>query len=234
MSMNSTKKLLAGMLTIAAGSAQADVISFTDNTGIGSAVINEAFSLGLFDSNLGVLTSIEFEANYNLSATGRAENEDPSPVTITLDAFATNLNMSLPSDIQGTTGVFTNDSVSDSVIFNAAPYDGTTDFGGASGISGVALSGSINTLLTSLASELAAYSQAGGGTFGLNLTGFGASTATGGPNITSNFVSNTTADVRITYTYDPRQPPTDMPTPGPLALMAAGLFGLGGLRRLKN
>ncbi len=190
------------------------------NANTASTNWSQTLALPLFDSGLGTLTAVTLRLDGGVYGTARLESEDSSPASI---------NYTLASQItaSGISGLNVVVLPAANGVFNASSYDGTTDFGGTSGVT---LSGLSNTAFSSTSSSLLAVLAAytGGGTFNVSVNANGNSSSSGSGNVVSAFNTRAGALLTVTYDYDPL-----VPTPEPLSLafVGAGLITVGLLRR---
>lgn len=221
------KKTLAALALAALGtvtSAQAAVISFTDSVAMTKTNWSDVLSFGMFDSNLGTLTSIKFNLSGLVQGIGNAES---------MDSSATNVNLSLGSLLKLTrpdnsTLVVTNPVFTQAFNFDA--FDGAINFGGASGGTTGNVSASASDAFTSFnAADFALFSAAGGGTISLGLGATGNSSGTGSGNLVTQFTTSASGNALVTYTYEPTR--TNVPEPASLAIIFTGLGLIGAARR---
>jgi hypothetical protein len=116
-------------------------------------------------------------------------------------------------------------------------YDGVQDFGGtdtfsASGLS--ATSAPTTLTLTSSSPDFASFLGSGNALFGASATNSSFFEATG--NVASQFITNESGDVSVTYNYTPHSNGNNgggsgVPEPATLLLMGLGLGGIGIYRR---
>ncbi|WP_346288399.1 PEP-CTERM sorting domain-containing protein [Zoogloea sp.] len=219
------KHLIALALAVTAGAAQADVI--TQNDSYGYNTTNWTHTLGTlnqFDSLLGTLNFITVTLygaiNQNLSAenTG-ATSDNLTPVAGGTIRFRQGGSTVLAQVLPTTTGT----------AFAATAYDGTSDFGGTSGINFGVLSANDSTTVTLSGAALTAF--IGTGTlsgFDVRAIGNGAINSDNG-NLDSSI--STEALARLTLTYDYTPTTNKVPEPASMALVGLGMMGMMALRR---
>jgi SdrD B-like domain len=152
-------------------------------------------SVPQFDPSLGTLTLVEIVNSEAINSAIKVESLDAVPATIHA-TVAGDLTLSGPSvsalDI----------ALSADQTFDASAFDGTIDFGGASGktFAPQTINGSNSTSLTS-AMDLAKYT--GMGTVSFTETTHASSTATGPANLLAQVNTSAAADATIIYHYAP-------------------------------
>ncbi|MCB9839120.1 MAG: choice-of-anchor E domain-containing protein [Phycisphaeraceae bacterium] len=212
--MNKTM-LLAGMVVIAAGSAQAATITHNGSKAISTTSWTENFNIPQFDDMGGnrVLDSVKLTLSGEVVGDANVEslNQGPSNVTVNLQATIT---MSLMGDDLGVVIPVANES------FMAGTFDGSIDFGGSSGAMFADLMGSdmtMNTLVNGM-DDLSAF--IGLGTVPLVATAVGTSNGSGAGNLILQFFTDAGLDFSVVYEYHA------VPTPGAAGLLAfAGAAG---------
>ncbi|WP_334050115.1 PEP-CTERM sorting domain-containing protein [Alteromonas gracilis] len=219
------KKLIFSFLLIASsGAANAALITQSDSvtrqdTDISTSLVFDMFNLGTgFE-----LTKVTFSIDGDVFGRARVESEDAAPSVIDIELKVT-LTLFDPSnnDLVISIPLFTQS-------FNATAFDGSTDFGGTSGIS-------FNDLNVSKF-ESESYTDAatlnaftGPGTISLDFTGIAETSASGAGNITASFSTQASGDVEVIYEYRA----VEVSEPSMVALFGLGLIALGCSRRIKK
>jgi protocatechuate 3,4-dioxygenase beta subunit len=148
-----------------------------------------------FDPSLGTLTSVEIVNSDAIKDTFKAENLDTAAATVHATVTG-DLTLSGPS-VSGLDIALSADQT-----FDASAFDGTIDFGGASGktFAPQTINGSNSTTLTSSV-DLAKYT--GTGTVSFTETAHANSAATGPANLLVQLKTSAAADATIIYHYVP-------------------------------
>jgi hypothetical protein len=164
-------------------------------------------SVAQFNPSLGTLNSVEIILNGKLSSDVKVENLDAAPSTVNAQV---NGNLSL----QGPGGTLL--SVSPSIVDNStalSAYDGTLDYGGASGHNFGEQSASAQKSIT-LTNNLSAWE--GNGNVALTEVGESTSTVSGSGNEQVHICSEGSGTATVIYNYTPKpQAPPPAPPPSP-------------------
>lgn len=169
-----------------------------------------------FDASLGTLTGIAFQLSYTVDRTVKMENMDDDPSVLSTQ-LTVNVMLQRPdaSSILSGSSIFT---TSDTL----PGYDGTMDFGGTSGKVFEDEQVKQITGSSSTPADLALFT--GSASDALPISFSALSQANGDGNVITQFVTRTSADLLVTYTYT-------VPEPATMAMLAAGMLAL--IRRRK-
>jgi hypothetical protein len=191
--------LVAALLVVPTAAADQQIVSA--NVPLTQTDFTTTVSLPQFDpANHGgePLTEVECTIDGDVQGTIGVENlQEDAGGTIT-SRLSAELTLSRPD----TTTLFSVNATSGDVVDVVDAFDGTTDFGGTSGVThtGVVGSGSATQAFTD-AATLALFT--GTGTVDLGFAAVATSTASGSGNVASQFLTNAGADITCTYTHAP-------------------------------
>ncbi len=169
--------------------SQTQLIQFA--TGPTNVTLTRSFNA--FNPALGQLIEVEILLTGRITSQIRSENLDPASALITGNVSG-NIHLTAP---RATTSLT---ATADAQSFNAAAYDGLTDYAGTSGITFATRTATGSTTLRiTNAADLAHY--LGTGTLSLDLLLQATSNSAGGGNLLTQVSSSGSADITITYKY---------------------------------
>ncbi len=221
------KKLLCGATLLCAASfANAGSMTVSAAVPLQTTNFDAVVSVAKFDDMGGTkqLESVTFSLEGFLLGNARLESLDAEPSLVTTTLSVT---LTLSETVTDNTLVITIPSLDE--VFAASAYDGSTDFGGTSGITYEELTASQTESETYTdAMTLAMFT--GLDTIDLNLNALATSFASGAGNLITQFSTSAGGNIEVTYVYD------DVPVSAPahLALLGLGLLAFAGYRKAKK
>lgn len=182
-------------------SARADTVSYFAAVPTTRTNFTTPLTLPGFDPTLGTLTGVQLTLTATVLGDASFESLDASPAAVNVN-LSSSVTATAPNALSVTTIPLANTNVT------VAGYDGTLDFGGASGRTFGDLT---NTATNSNATTSGLASYIGAATIPVTVTAIGSSTASGPGNLASLFRTDANARVGVTYTYTAAVPePTTM------------------------
>lgn len=221
-----TKIILAMLATAAlvtSAFGQTQMQSFSDSIGQSITNWDDSLTFSQFDPSLGTLECIQIALEGTVDGQASAESRDAAPTTITLDLQAL-ITLSYPASTGGSIATVL-PVVSSS--FNVTASDGTIDFAGGSGATTGQVMNTNSTMATlSSASDLALFT--GTGNITLPVDAQGTSSGSGAGNLITEFATNASSMVTVTYKYEP------VPEPAAGFTLLSGLLGTLFFRRRRS
>lgn len=201
---------------------QAASISFSDTIAATTTNWTKNLTLSQFTPALGTLTGVAFSYGGSVTSTFRIESTDTAPAVVAANLAAT-LDFGTP--------VSATLALSNSTTQAVTAFDGVVDFGGTSGFGPTSVTDTDVGVL-SLVAPFATY--VGGGTYNIAVAANGNSNATGTGNLATLISTNASAQIEVTYNYEPTVT-TNVPEPGSLALVSLAMVDMGfAARRRKS
>ena len=204
-------------------SAQASTESFTAHVGSTKTDWSQLISLTKFDTNLGTLNSVTFGVSGSMTGSDTFTNNNSNSAWISATVGSL-LTISKVGDnfVQG------------QFITQANPLFKKQSFNLDSGQSytiGPLTTSDAKTRALTDAANLSLYSQAGAGSFNLNMSGYADSIVQGPGNVTSTVATYDNGDATVTYDYTAVSP---VPEPETYAMLLAGLGLMGFMSRRRK
>jgi hypothetical protein len=188
------------VLPLTSASAQIQQVCYTDSLSLLGTDWNRSVTVPKFDPALGTLQSINFMLSGHIEGTARVENTSPvSPCSASL-AFQAQITLTRP-DLSVIVVTIPIANFNDTL----APFDGTIDFRGPSGMthSNIIANAMNNATSPPPLSDLVLFTGPAGapGTITLPVSAVGTSTATGCGNIIQQFMTDASASATVCYNY---------------------------------
>lgn len=225
---------LAGIVTTA-GAANAASMSYSaqyqykptnsaaSSDGFYATDINDVISVKKFDSKLGTLKSVKIDFVGNLKGDAGFENRSNRASTVLVN-LAGNLRLELPEGVERF-----NISPTQSYSYNMTAYDNNRDFGGTSGRQVQGLTANLSQTKTVSSNDEFFQYFLGKGTADFNFFADAQSEVRGSGNFDSYVNTFASANLTVTYDYDPKA------VPEPSAAIGMGLVaGIGLLSQRKK
>jgi len=216
--MSLTRLTFAALALGGIAAAQTQTVCYTDSIPIQSTNWMNSITVPQFNPNLGTLQSIQFTLNGRIEGETRVESQDAGP-TMVNTSFSASITLTRPDN-----SVIVVTIPIANFVDNFTAFDGTLDFAGSSGETRLGLVATDSDVVVSPPppGDLALFT--GFGNISLPVIASGASSALGGGNIVSSFVTRAEASCEVCYTYTVNTLPVfTEPTCGATYMASAGV-----------
>ena len=215
------------LASLTASTVQAATVSFSYNNPLELTELNQTGTLGFFNSNLGVLTGVQFNAFGEGSTTITLVNNAVQAQTVSADSSVL-LNF-FSSDL-ALSGIFSPNNPFLTLSFGAGVSYPLA--AGQSFTTGLLNDTDSRMLDASQFNGLLSLQTVGDGAFDVTCRSVSQlSVSGGGGNILAGQSTMAGCGAEIIYTYDATPTSSVIPEPGSLALLGLGILGLARFRR---
>ena len=192
-----------------AGNAGADILTFSDATGLAATNWSKPVTFPLFDPSLGTLNRVEIDLGGWVASFARFESMDAGPATIETVVSA-DITLQRPD---ASTLVTISPSVTR--IEDVSAFDGVVDFSGSSGRKYNLSASAFESMNTTESADLMLFTGMGDILLPVEAVGFAASGGAG--NLLAMFSTYASGGVSVTYHFTP------IPAPSAALLGAMGM-----------
>lgn len=192
--MNFRASLTSLLLVASPALAAAQQTCFNDNVPLQSTNWASTVTISKFDSGLGLLQSIDFSLNGQVTGSASIESTDAAPSTV-ITTYQASITLTRP-DLSVLVVSIPAQQFNDPLT----AFDGVIDFAGTSGIAHLGITAADGQMINvTNAADLALFT--GAGNIVLPIDAAGTSTSSGAGNLITQFVTAAEATVDVCYNY---------------------------------